>query len=202
MLFRSKLHNKLCSATSSPQSVIFGGFNILFLGDFLQLPSVSPFHLYDQSSEYQLGHHLWRSINAVVVLKEQMRQAGDKRWAELLHRLWLRQPTEDDIKLLNSRIGAPLPDSATITIIVRRNELRHALNLRRLRYVSHSRRTKVTYCVAKEKSRTGVSRSQIYRLRVGHKNVKGDAILPLIYDAPLMITKNIDRPLGDFPSHM
>jgi hypothetical protein len=40
-----KLHNKLCSPNSSRDDVILGGFNILFLGDFLQLPSVSPYHL-------------------------------------------------------------------------------------------------------------------------------------------------------------
>jgi hypothetical protein len=40
------LHNKLCSARSSQQDVKFGGFNILFLGDSLQLPSVSPYQLY------------------------------------------------------------------------------------------------------------------------------------------------------------
>ena len=41
--------------------------------------------------------------------------------------------------------------------------------------------------------------SHHYALRVGHKNVKGDAILPLLPGAPLMITQNIDPALGESP---
>jgi hypothetical protein len=41
-----KLHNKVCFAKSSPAGVIFGGINLIFLGYFLQLPSVSSYHLY------------------------------------------------------------------------------------------------------------------------------------------------------------
>jgi hypothetical protein len=127
-----------------------------------------------------------------------MRQAGDQRWAKLLHRLWLRQLIEEDIQLLNSRIGAKLPESAPITIIVRRHQLRHALSLRRLFHLARLRRTPVLYSVAKVVSRVGISHSKTYKLRVGHKNVKGDVVLLLIPGAPLMVTSNIDKPLGIF----
>jgi PIF1-like helicase len=190
-----KLHNKLCSANSSKDDVIFGDFNILFLGDFLQLPSVSPYHLYTKTSQYQLGHHLWRSLNAVVILTEQMCQAGDPRYAQLLHRLRICQPTVEDIQLLFGRIGAHL-DSSDVTIIVHWNELRQALNLRMLQHHAQLQNVPVTYCVAKEVSWIGISRTKFYKLRVGHKNVKGDTILPLIPDAPVMVTENIDKPLG------
>jgi hypothetical protein len=86
------LHNKLCFAKSSPAGVNFGGINLIFLGDFLQLPSVSSYHLYTYKPLHQAGHHLWRSLNAVMILKIPMRQINDPRWAELLHRLRLRRP--------------------------------------------------------------------------------------------------------------
>ena len=70
-----KLHDKLCSTKSTKDIVKFGGVNIIFLGDFLQLPSVSPFRLYMDGPRYQQGHHLWRSLNAVIILRTQMRQA-------------------------------------------------------------------------------------------------------------------------------
>ena len=127
----------------------------------------------------------------------QMRQAEDQRYADLLHRLRLRQPTKTDIELLHTRVGATFPDSTTVPIVVRRHELRHALNLKKLHFLSESMGIPVTYCVAKEKSRTGMSHKQVYTLRVGHKNVKGDAILPLLPDSPLMITQNIDPTLGE-----
>jgi PIF1-like helicase len=189
-----KLHNKLCSANSSKDDVILGGFNILFFGDFLQLPSISPYHLYTANSPYHLGHHLWRSLNAVVILTEQMRQAGDPRYAQLLH-LRIRQPTAEDIQLLLGRIGARL-NSSDVTIVVRRNELRHALNIRMLQRDARSRNIPITYCIAKDEERIGIPRSKFYRLRLGHNNVKGDAILPLIPGAPLMVSDNVDKPLG------
>jgi hypothetical protein len=61
-----------------------------------------------------------------------MRQAEDPRTAELLHRLRLRIPTQDDIDLLTSRIGAHLYDPDVTPIIVRRHQLRHRLNIKRL----------------------------------------------------------------------
>jgi PIF1-like helicase len=53
-----KLHDKLCSAKSAKDDVEFGGVKIVFLGDFRQLPSVSPFRLYMDRLRYQQGHHL------------------------------------------------------------------------------------------------------------------------------------------------
>jgi hypothetical protein len=177
--------------------VKFGGVNIVFLGDFRQLPSVFPFRLYMGRPRYQQGHHLWRSLNAVVILQTQLLQAKDQRYAELLHRLCIRQPTRENIELLNTRVGATLPDSTNVTIIVRRHELRHVLNVKRLQSLSESTGTSVTYYVAKERSRSGVSHSQVYALRVGHKNVKGNAILPLLPSTSLMTTQNIDPTLGE-----
>lgn len=139
-------------------------------------------------------------MNIVVILTERVRQAEDPRAAELLHRLRLRTPTQDDIDLLNSRVGAHLRDPNITPIIVRRHKLRHRLNMKRLQFSLRETGTAIMYCVANIKSHSGISLSQIYRLRFGQKNIKGDAILPLIPGAPLMLTKNINRPLGkSFP---
>jgi hypothetical protein len=71
----TKLHNKLCSAKSSAEDVKFGGINIIFCGDFLQIPSVSEYRLYSNKPGSQHGNYLWHSLNAVVRLEKQMRQA-------------------------------------------------------------------------------------------------------------------------------
>src|SRR5579859_1034321 len=42
----------------------------------------------------------------VVILRNQIRQAADPRYAQLLH---FHQPTEEDIDLLNTRVGVPIP---------------------------------------------------------------------------------------------
>ena len=53
--------------------------------------------------------------------------------------------------------------------------------------------TPVTHCVPKDTSCIEISHSHIYVLTIDHKNIKGDAILPFIPGAPLMIAQNIDR---------
>jgi len=105
--------------------------------------------------------------------------------------------------MLNSCIGAHLNTHWTaITIIIRQNELHHALNLRIVNNISRCRHTPTTYCVAKEIARVRVLCSKVYRLRLGNKNVKGHAILPLIPDIPLIVNQNINKPLSKTPCYI
>src|SRR5213078_3223390 len=126
-----QLHTQLCKAKSLPE-LKFGGVNIIFMGDFLQFRAVSYFDLYIDNPRWQQGHHLWRSLNAVVILRKQMRQAKDSRYAELLHRLRLHQPTDEDIDFLNTRINASLNNNDEIPIIVGCHQVRHTINAQRL----------------------------------------------------------------------
>jgi ATP-dependent DNA helicase PIF1 len=77
------LHKQLSTAKANPE-LPFGGINILFFGDFLQLPAVRSSDVYIDDKKYGLGHRLWRSLSAVVILNEQMRQAGDPLYAAIL----------------------------------------------------------------------------------------------------------------------
>jgi hypothetical protein len=191
----TRLHTQLCKAKSLPE-LKFGGVNIIFMGDFLQIPAVSHFDLYIDNPRWQQGHHLWRSLNTAVILRKQIRQAKDPRYAELLHRLHLHQPTDEDIDLLNTRINEPLDNNNEIPVIVRRHQVRHAINTQRLHAAAQLAQLPVTYCVVKVIERSGMPLSDIYSLRVGNKGMKGDAILPLLPGTPLMLMKNIDIPLG------
>jgi len=125
-----------------------------------------------------------------------MRQAKDPRYAELLHRLRLHQPMDEDIDLLNTRINASLSNDNATPIIVRRHQVRHVINAQRLHIAAQLAQIPVTYCVAKVVERSHMPLSDVYALRVGNKGIKGDAILPLLPGTPLMLTKNIDIPLG------
>src|SRR5438045_1332882 len=127
----TRLHTQLCKAKSLPE-LKFGGINIIFMGDFLQIPAVSRLDLYIDNPKWQQGHHLWRSLNAVVILRKQMCQAKDPCYAELLHRLRLHQPSDEDIDLLNTRTNVPLNNDDETPIIVRRHQVRHSINTQRL----------------------------------------------------------------------
>lgn len=56
-----------------------------------------------------------------------MRQAEDPRYAQLLSRVRYRCPSDEDLEILYSRIGVPLPvSSACPLVITRRNNVRRA----------------------------------------------------------------------------
>jgi len=198
-LLMEKLHLRLCVAKASKGDVTFGGINIIYLGDFLQLPSVSAYHLYTDTPSSHQGYRLWRSLNAVVILVKAMRQITDPPFADLLDRLSVRQPTEDDFEVLRSRTGAPLPANETPQIIVRRHGLRHILNAQMADFKSKQYNRTVVYCFAQINSRKGMNLRSCYALRHGDEPMKGDAILPLFRGTPLMITRNIEPPLSMIP---
>jgi PIF1-like helicase len=128
-----RLHTRL-STIKSNTNQDFGGVNLIFVSDFLQLPSVSHLDLYNNNpeSEWYHGHILWRSLNAVIILMEQIRQIGDPLWAASLSRCRIHQPTDDDIKQLNDRVGAKLKDMQSIPVVVRRHNVRQAINNERV----------------------------------------------------------------------
>ena len=190
------LHKTLGNAKSNEEED-FGGMNVIFMGDFLQIPSVSNLHLYvDKSSQWELGHRLWRSLNAVVLITEQMRQSEDPEFAAALRRFRIHQPTPEDIDLLNSRICAPLNAPTTIPIVVRRHKLRNAINSSKLRQASDRFGVSIIHCLANITQRSKMSVADAYRLKGGTSQLKGDGILSLIPEAPLLINQNIDSSLG------
>src|SRR5579859_7375780 len=112
------LHNQLTIAKSKLE-VEFSGMNMIFIGDFLQLPAVINPDLYGDTVTLRQGYQLWRSLNAVVILKDQIRQGGDPDCAALLSRLRIRDPTDKHIDILNSRIGTKLPNIKSVPVVVR-----------------------------------------------------------------------------------
>ncbi|KAJ7059870.1 hypothetical protein C8F01DRAFT_925353, partial [Mycena amicta] len=124
------------------KAVLFGGVNVIFAGDFAQLPPVGMKSLYakintDRASgsgkkaqETILGKLLWLSIKTVVILKrvERVRDQGNEntegvRFVELLTRLRQGRCTDEDFDLLDSRLS-------NVPIIVSTNELKDVLNER------------------------------------------------------------------------
>jgi hypothetical protein len=166
-----KIHVQLQKAKSSHDS--FGGVNVLFFGCMLQLPVVSNYPLYVRYPQWEKGHELWRSLNAVIILTQQMRQSEDPVYAGLLSRLRMHIPTPEDIKLLQSRIGAPLPESAPIAIIVRRNSLLQAINDRKLHLTSEMTGTPITYCIADVIDKGDMSMAEVRQIKTGDFKCQG-----------------------------
>ena len=93
--------------------------NIVFVGDFYQLPPVgaklSSSFLSERASHMVVqGLHLWQTVavTSVVELTVNYRQRTDPTFFDLLERFRLGRPTVEDIELLNTRVvypGQPLP---------------------------------------------------------------------------------------------
>ena len=148
---------------SSPD--FFGGLPIvLFMGDFFQFPPVRGPALWSEprpgNDEDANGKIIWHMFKNVIILDEQMRQARDPRFRELLHRARAAALTEDDLALLNSRVATSLftPELESATIIVRRNVLRHHINQSQMEHFAR-RRSQRIYIFPAEHSRVSSSPS-------------------------------------------
>lgn len=73
-----QIHDALVDAKGCTEP--FGGMSIIFAGDFAQLPPVNQTKLFSRARNANeatiFGLLLWRSVSTVVILCEQMRQAG------------------------------------------------------------------------------------------------------------------------------
>jgi hypothetical protein len=126
----------------------FGGMNVIFAGDFTQLPPVGETRLFahinthdvktTQGQQNIFGKLLWLSVKTVVILTEVMRQHGteNRAFVSLLGRLREGKCTHDDFELLNSRqlptsaVISPRENWSNVPIIVSNNECKDALNVK------------------------------------------------------------------------
>ena len=63
-------------------------------------------------------------------------------------RIHIHEPIDEDIAMLNTRIGAPIPDSPAAPIIVRRHYVRHAINLQKLQETALAHGMPIVHCKA------------------------------------------------------
>ena len=101
------IRRKICSGKKvlSP-NLIFGGYSIIFCGDFRQIPPVKAKEsqlLYSNSS-------LWESsINVAIILNNRHRFKDDPEYGDILKRMWEGKFTQEDCNAINERsIGTKL----------------------------------------------------------------------------------------------
>jgi PIF1-like helicase len=104
----------------------YGGINMIFLGDFAQLPPVFGSPLYSgtvgtqlmsrmtvQGQKAAIGKALWHQVTTVVILRKNMRQrtqtAEDAKLRTTLENMRYAACTTEDIKFLKTQIAGRCP---------------------------------------------------------------------------------------------
>ena len=109
----------------------FGGLNMIFAGDFAQLPPVighEQASLYSRSvgknptslrqQEAAIGKALWHQVTTVVILRQNMRQrtqsADDSKFREALSNMRYKACTPADIAFLKTLMSSEMPGRSSV----------------------------------------------------------------------------------------
>ena len=213
----AKIAKALSYAKCSNSSLPFGGVDIIFFGDFIQFRPVKDTPLYyawmtqenvrgkkDQSEiNKQLGMHLWRQVNHIVLLDEQMR-VQDKNYLAMLNRLREGKCTDKDIAMLSGRVVGQTVDITSIAdapIITFGNQLVMAIN--DLFVARHSQHTPVYVSTAKDfigsrKNKKNLPKKVATKIKKW-ANTATQGLpreLQLFVGMPVIVTNNITTALG------
>lgn len=160
----------------------FGGLQLIFCGDFLQLP---PVWQGDEDKDFAFNSDVWKNSGIkTVYLKEIVRQHGDPQFAELLNRL--RVGDTSNLELLKSRIDFKFPeDGIDPVFLFCKNYDVEKLNKEMLNEVSGEKKT--------FKSKDSGSP---YHISFFDKHCQAIANLELKIGAQVMLLTNIDTKQG------
>ena len=100
------VHQRLTEIKGTDDTeVLFGGLNVIAVGDFFQLPSVRDKFIFQEGNGYNPGStHLWRDIFTMVELTINMRQMGDNTHSRVVGKIHTGQQTPDDLTLLRTHL--------------------------------------------------------------------------------------------------
>ena len=212
------IHDALVNATGRTE--LFGGVNVIFAGDFAQLPPVGDTKLYAHLNYAKLhtdsrpgqktvfGKLLWRSVDIVVLLCEQMRQTGQRnmRFVDLLNRLRDGSCTEEDFELLNTRLVSNANENLAnecwqkAPVVVSENAVKDGINVRAtLAFAARTNQTVQWFEAIDTYRGTAVTDPVVRDYMLAQPSGKTGQRLgkfPLVLGMPVMVNQNFDVSSG------
>lgn len=181
---------------------LFGGLPIvMIMGDFFQFPPVKGTPLWKESKfdKDADGLMIWRQFTNVIMLEEQMRQAKDPNFRELLGRARAGSLTKGDPDALNKKVISSLfmPELDDATFVVKLNALRHHINRVKMEHFARSRGQRIYIFVARH-SRIPSSITLEDLLKRADEGSKAPCPCLFFYTLgmPVVLLANISTPLG------
>jgi hypothetical protein len=90
-----------------PTNMVYGGYSVIFSGDFRQIP---PVKCPDSKLLYRNGGLWENSINVAIFLKSSHRFRDDPEFGRRLNRMWRGEFNKDDCNYVNQRKNVQLPN--------------------------------------------------------------------------------------------
>ncbi len=81
---------------------VMGGIQMVFFGDFLQLPPVQD----SNNPRFCFDSKVWQDLNLNTFVLDQIFRQSDKKFVKVLNNLRVGTLDEDDVDILKSRLGA------------------------------------------------------------------------------------------------
>lgn len=136
--YRLDMIEQVCRAVRSSFEP-FGGLQVVFSGDFFQLPPVSREGA--EPARFAINSHTWKTLNpAICYLDEQYRQEAGNELTEILNALRSNSVTRAHVEKLRER-RLPRPANLELTELHCHNRDVDAINDRRLDALPAERRT-------------------------------------------------------------
>jgi hypothetical protein len=106
---------------------------------------------------------IWYRFKEVIILNEQMRQAQDPEFRELVGRARTSTLTEKDLALLNTKVitSFSMAELEGATFIVKLNALRHRINHTRIEHFARCRSQRIYIFPAQHSRATSTSSSSL-----------------------------------------
>lgn len=188
---------------------VFGGIPIVnLLGDFNQFKPVRGHAIWSQNindvAVLQPAKAIWGHFTRAIFLTEQMRQAEDLRFQDLLQRARSATLTEDDVATLNScTLAARVANGETPPqrSVIRVNRLREEVNLSHLQTFAKTRGQKIYLFPAKHDApaMSNVDPATLLKLmfQVGEvQHLKGPGFFAFTKGMPVMLLQSTNTSAG------
>jgi hypothetical protein len=205
------VNEQLCRFRESTRD--FGGIPIvLFCGDFHQFRPVQERSILlpsgaipwdeensftaEQRHQHDKAHALWKRFTTVVILKEQVRAAGDPRLRRLLTRIRQGVQDQSDLDLLNSTCyeeGRRIPWDLGITVVTPLNRNRWNLNIEGALFFQEQRQTVLRIFISEHKWTDGEPTEEEALMILSHGDDSGipvPAVFMFVQGMPVVVNQN------------